>query len=1165
MGGVIRPSEAGEARKAEKLGKVGERAKRRRRARTALLAVALGFATFAAFARTEETSRPWKGRSGKVVVTGTLDVKRTLKETPDAASKPTDVYFRGENGKAYRFEYAKLCDADKARVDAALGSTAGSRSTGGANRRLDATPKDGALESPSGRKAFLVGADDYADALDLACVKNDVEALAARLIEIGFEAENVTVLKTGGSFEDFPTKANVETRFAAFLETLAPGDFVVVYLSGHGIQPTGSKESFFAPIDVKSSDPFGTAVSIDKMTAALGESDARFRWLIVDACRDDPTNAKAIFKTKSAAGAKGLVDPVKAPDSVCLLQSCAPGKFSYEGGAGLENGVFTLSLLEALDRNDPKADANADGFLMFTEILSYVTKRTNELAFEHHGASQIPRWSGAETTDFAALDDLLIDGIARAKWSEADALYREACALRSQKKWREALAQIQKAREINKVRKEYETAEAEIQAQVDATDANEKRAEADKLAADAWTTFDLGGEANVEKAIRLMKESLALVDLAANRRVLKTFETELKALRNPTSETPSRATVDDSSSSTSGYALAPRWNGKEYVPVDGSESKPSSPSTSNGSALASTHRYAQNSSSSSGRTSSTASGGWTGEYAAGTQKSLAIKGASYNFRYCPPGTFEMGSPGDEIEYRYNRETLHKIKLTSGFWMLETEVTQALWTSIMETNPSAFSLCGARADDVDVKETKDFPVESVSWEDCQIFIKRLNSENLLPNGLEFRLPTEAEWEYACRAGSKTAYSFGNNSASLADYGNISDISAGRKFNWSGRYEADDKHAIVAPVKSFKPNAWGLFDMHGNVEEWCQDKYDSWGYIDGVTSDPINNLAKIQARVVRGGYWGHNDTAARSAARDGALPTRGSYNTGLRLAIGRVLTPALKNDKAERRTLTAGTKKEFEVDGIKYVARYCPPGTFTMGSPEDEQGRKETEVQRRVEITKGFWMLETEVTVEMYRSFIEETGYRMGLGFNGFGGYGYDASGEQIQSHAITWKNPGFPQTDKHPVTGVDWEGACAFCWWLAWKLELPVRLPTEEEWEYACRAGTETPFYFGKEINDIIKYENVADSNMRRVLGRVKETVQGDDGYVFTAPVKTFAPNPWGLYDMLANVNEWCVNPWKTCGGSYRSYVSICRSAHKSEARNNIREATTGFRLVISEE
>ncbi|MBQ9127431.1 MAG: hypothetical protein IJY15_06695 [Thermoguttaceae bacterium] len=131
--GTGRSSEAGEAEKTGKIseaGKTSERAKRRRRAQTALLAVALGFATFAAFAQTEETSRAWKGRSGKVVVTGTLDVKRTLKESSDAASTPEDVYFRGENGKAYKFGYAKLCDADKARVDAALGLTAESVADG---------------------------------------------------------------------------------------------------------------------------------------------------------------------------------------------------------------------------------------------------------------------------------------------------------------------------------------------------------------------------------------------------------------------------------------------------------------------------------------------------------------------------------------------------------------------------------------------------------------------------------------------------------------------------------------------------------------------------------------------------------------------------------------------------------------------------------------------------------------------------------------------------------------------------------------------------------------------------------------------------------------------------------------------------------------------------
>ena len=134
----------------------------------------------------------------------------------------------------------------------------------GTARPIVAEAKDD-LDRPSGHKAFLVGASDYnRDVADLPCVKNDVEALAERLVEIGFEEHNVTVLTDGVGYESMPIKENIDERFAEFVEDLQPGDFVIVYLSGHGIQPSDSKEAFFAPVDVKANAPFETAVSIIK-------------------------------------------------------------------------------------------------------------------------------------------------------------------------------------------------------------------------------------------------------------------------------------------------------------------------------------------------------------------------------------------------------------------------------------------------------------------------------------------------------------------------------------------------------------------------------------------------------------------------------------------------------------------------------------------------------------------------------------------------------------------------------------------------------------------------------------------------------------------------------------------------------------------------------------
>ncbi|MBQ9128985.1 MAG: formylglycine-generating enzyme family protein, partial [Thermoguttaceae bacterium] len=306
--------------------------------------------------------------------------------------------------------------------------------------------------------------------------------------------------------------------------------------------------------------------------------------------------------------------------------------------------------------------------------------------------------------------------------------------------------------------------------------------------------------------------------------------------------------------------------------------------STSGSALASTHRYAQNSGLSSGRMSSTgtsstsprptqtqtssASGGWTGTYAAGTQKSLEIKGATYNFRYCPAGTFTMGSPENETGRNNDEGPQRRVELTKGFWILETEVTQAMWESVMGENPSWFSLSGDGSSMVHDLDTSNFPVERVSKYDCQEFIKELNSLGIVPSRFEFRLPTEAEWEYACRANSTGAYA-GSNLDSLG---------------WYGGNSNERTHEVG--TKS--PNGWGLCDMHGNVWEWCADRYDS-DYYEATNSvhDPFN-VIDGSGSVLRGGCWKLKAKECRSANRsDGGPTNQAHYTYGFRLVLGREL--------------------------------------------------------------------------------------------------------------------------------------------------------------------------------------------------------------------------------------------------------------------------------------
>jgi len=183
---------------------------------------------------------------------------------------------------------------------------------------------------------------------------------------------------------------------------------------------------------------------------------------------------------------------------------------------------------------------------------------------------------------------------------------------------------------------------------------------------------------------------------------------------------------------------------------------------------------------------------------------------------------------------------YTVKITSGFFYGIFPVTQAQWEAVMGSNPSSF-------------KRDDLPVEQVSWDDCQEFIKRLNA---IGKGT-FRLPTEAEWEYACRAGSSEAYCFGDNEKQLVDYA----------------WYSDNSNRQPQPVGKKKPNAWGLYDIHGNVWEWCQDWYGN--YSSAMTLDPQGPTSGSN-RVCRGGSWYHSASSATSAHRNKNVPTvRVSY--------------------------------------------------------------------------------------------------------------------------------------------------------------------------------------------------------------------------------------------------------------------------------------------------
>lgn len=247
--------------------------------------------------------------------------------------------------------------------------------------------------------------------------------------------------------------------------------------------------------------------------------------------------------------------------------------------------------------------------------------------------------------------------------------------------------------------------------------------------------------------------------------------------------------------------------------------------------------------------------GW-GEDEFGLWMAFIYKGASQKFRWCEPGTFLMGSPENEPE-REDDETQHEVILSKGFWIADTAVTQALWEAVMGNNPSLF-------------KGENRPVEQVSWEDAQAFISKMNG---MKPELKLQLPTEAQWEYACRAGSTTPFCWGEQiNSEIVNFNSEHPYNNGKQSESRGE---------TVDVESFYQNDWGLWQMHGNVLEWCQDWYGS--YTEKIVTDPVGPETGGY-RVLRGGPWIYYGRDCRSAYRAGSDPSNRYYHYGFRLARG-----------------------------------------------------------------------------------------------------------------------------------------------------------------------------------------------------------------------------------------------------------------------------------------
>ena len=322
--------------------------------------------------------------------------------------------------------------------------------------------------------------------------------------------------------------------------------------------------------------------------------------------------------------------------------------------------------------------------------------------------------------------------------------------------------------------------------------------------------------------------------------------------------------------------------------------------------------------------------------------------------------------------------------------------------------------------------------------------------------------------------------------------------------------------------------------------------------------------------------------RTAGLVALLIFSSSHLTGCRDAFRE---PPGAASQAATEAITIEAKEITNSLGMRLI--WIPAGEFQMGAPDsDLDAPAQTRPQHRVHITKPFRLAKFETTFAQFRQFVTETAYQMEAERDGTGSWGYTGSKEAllVQDPKFNWKSAGFDQGDDHPVVNVTWNDAVEFCRWLSQKEKRAYRLPTEAEWEYACRAGSNSNWYAGNDEQILPSIANVADRSLSTNRIAFRYAKPWDDGFAFTAPVGRFQANAFGLHDMHGNVWEWCSDWYDEKfysqspeddpqgpltpqmfrvqrGGSWINLPRSSFSAHRLWNVPGTRNATSGFRVA----
>lgn len=443
--------------------------------------------------------------------------------------------------------------------------------------------------------------------------------------------------------------------------------------------------------------------------------------------------------------------------------------------------------------------------------------------------------------------------------------------------------------------------------------------------------------------------------------------------------------------------------------------------------------------------------------------------------------------------------------------------------------------------------------------------------LVENGSGYRLPTKFEWEYAARqAGQRVRF------------GNGRDVATSQEINyWAETKFCGYKYSVdgeirqkTLPVGSFSPNELGIFDLSGNVSEWCQDW---WFYKPGPTIDMIWGLSpeKSKVKVLKGGSWVSSPCDVTTFEESLSDPTDKNKTIGFRLA----------------KNVAPNTQKKKRTGLIDFIAKIegnmipIPGGVFKMGGVSHEDALPIHDIR-----LDSFFIGKYEVTISEFQYFIDKSNYitdaekenfSIAIGEKGYFvkkmiNFKYNAKGDSL-----------IDRFDKYPVVYVTWNDANEYCKWLSKKTGKTYRLPTEAEWEYASGNGSKHTVYSWGNLGPVGKVGgNIGDINLKKKFPRLNTSdyfTNYNDNYLYSAPKGSFQPNSFGLYDMTGNVWEHCndwyqkdyytispkINPQGpntgsekvTRGGSWDNNPISTKVTYRSHLPVDVSTCNVGFRIV----